>query len=138
MRILIVDDEDEALRAMERFLSRTDVEILPTHDSAQAAQLITTEHFDGMLIDYLMPGLDGLELVSTARRSQANRETPIIIVTGYDDMDTRNKAAKAGATCFLAKPFTPDKIRRVLWAALKNHDSSQAPSAEITREFVAF
>jgi DNA-binding response OmpR family regulator len=138
MRILIVDDEDETLRAMECFLARANVEIMSINDSAEASRLIATEHFDAMFIDYLMPTPNGLDLMAMARKSSVNQETPIILATGYDDVETRSKGAEAGATHFLAKPFTPDKIRRVLWAALKSRGTSQSPSADMTREFVAY
>ena len=138
MRILIVDDEDETLRAMQGFLGRTNVEIVPISNSPEAARLIVDEHFDAMFIDYLMPRPNGLELTSIARNSDHNQGTPIIMVTGYDDVETRSKGAEAGVTYFLPKPFTPDKIRRVMWTALKNRGSAQAPSVSLPPEFVAY
>jgi CheY-like chemotaxis protein len=126
MRILIVDDEDEALRAMSNFLAGTDGEIVLVSDSVEAARNITTEHFDVMFIDYVMPPPNGMELMSLARKSPMNHETPIVLVTGYDDFETRGKGAEAGATYFLAKPFTPEKIQSMLRAAATHCGSLKA------------
>jgi CheY-like chemotaxis protein len=112
--------------------------MLSVNDSVEAARLIVTESFDAMFIDYLMPTHNGLQLTSMARKSPTNHATPIILITGYDDVDTRNKGAEAGATYFLPKPFTPDKVRRVLANAVKNRPASPAPSFDIAREFVAY
>jgi len=137
MRILIVDDEEETLNAMAHFLAGTDAEILPVSESAEAAWYIANEHFDAMMIDYVMAPPDGLELTRLARRSSLNHGTPVILVTGYDDLDTRAKGAKAGVTRCLAKPFSPERIRSVLRAALTNPGFSEAPGVHLAGEFGA-
>lgn len=138
MRILIVDDENEACRAMSCFLGRSNAEVVSLNDSAEAARRIKDEHFDAMFIDYVMPTPNGLELMSLARKSPLNQETPIILVTGYDDQATRSAGAEAGAEYFLAKPFTPQKIRGVLRAALANRGHSEAPGMQPARGGAAF
>ena len=138
MRILIVDDENQALDAMASFLADPKVEIVSVTDSTEAAKQINSQHFDAMFIDFVMPPPNGMELMRMARISPLNQGTPIILVTGYDDIETRNKGAEEGATSFLAKPFTPQMIRNVLKSALFNIDSSKAPGVHLPRESVAF
>ena len=114
MRVLIVDDEKDTLRAIACFLDHSNVEILPVTDSVEAARHITDQHFDAMIFDIHMPTPNGLDLTRMARQTSINRTTPIGLVTGFDDVETRNKGAEAGATCFAGKPFTPETIRRIL------------------------
>jgi CheY-like chemotaxis protein len=114
MRVLIVDDEKSALKAMACFLDHSDLEIMPVTDSADAAQQIIDQDFDAMIIDVHMPFPDGIELTRLARRSSLNRRTPIALITGDDDIRIRCKGLEAGATCFAAKPFTPKIICGIL------------------------
>jgi CheY-like chemotaxis protein len=99
---------------MACFLDPSDVEILPVTDSVEAARHITNQHFDAMIIDVHMPSPDGLELTRLARRASINRTTPIALISGDEDIETRLKGLEAGASCFAGKPITPKKIRRIL------------------------
>ena len=114
MRVLLVDDEKDTLKAMASFLRYSDVEILPVADSVEAGRHITTRAFDAMIMDIHMSSPDGLELTRLARRSFINRRTPIVLITGYDDLETRRKGWDARATCFAGKPITPEKIRGIV------------------------
>ncbi|MGO8815740.1 MAG: response regulator [Terriglobia bacterium] len=125
MRVLIVDDEKDTLRVMERFLDTAELEILPVGESVEAARQITTRPFDAMIIDVHMPAPDGLELTRLTRRSFINRRTPIVLITGYDDLETRRKASDAGATCFAGKPVTQEKIRNIVQLLLGSVPSGQ-------------
>jgi CheY-like chemotaxis protein len=125
MRVLLVDDEKDTLRAMACFLNHSDVETLPVADSTEAARHITNQHFDAMIIDVHMPSPNGLELTRLARRSFINRRTPIALITGYDDLETRRKGSDARATCFAGKPVTPEKIRSIAQLLLGSVSSDQ-------------
>jgi CheY-like chemotaxis protein len=125
MRLLIVDDEKDILKAMERFLDHSDFEVMPVADGMQAAPQITTRPFDAMIFDIHMPSPDGLELTRLARRSFMNRRTPIALITGYDDLETRRKGTDAGATCFAGKPVTPEKLRSIAQLMLGSVSSSR-------------
>jgi CheY-like chemotaxis protein len=131
MRVLIVDDEKDTLRTLERFLDQCNVEILPLTDSVEAAQEIITQHFDAMILDVNMPSPDGLELTRLARRSFVNRKTPIGLITGYDDLETRQKGSDARATCFIGKPVTQDKIRSIVQLLLGSASSHQRTRARL-------
>ena len=99
---------------MACFLDHSNVEVLPVADSVEAARHITNQHFDAMIIDVKMPSPDGLELTRAARQTSVNCRTPIVLVTGYDDLETRRKGSEAGATGFAGKPITPENIRCIL------------------------
>jgi len=131
MPVLIVDDEKDTLRALERFLDPCDVEILPLTASVEAAQHIITQPFDAMILDIHMPSPDGLELTRLARRSYVNRRTPIGLITGYDDLETRQMGSDARATCFAGKPVTQDKIRSIVQLLLGSVSSHQRSRARL-------
>lgn len=114
MRVLLVDDEENTLRAMTHFLDHCDVEIVPTADSVEAAKHIINQTFDAMIIDVHMPSPDGLELTRLARQAPINRLTPIALITGDDEIKIRLKGLKAGASCFAEKPDTPKKLWGIL------------------------
>lgn len=114
MRVLLVDDEKDTLRAMSCFLDHSGVEFLAVMDSVEAAKHITDHHFDAMIIDVHMPSPDGLCLTRLARQTLINSGTPIVLVTGYDNFETRRKGSEAGATCIAGKPITPKMIRSIL------------------------
>ncbi len=114
MRVLLVDDEKDTLRAMACFLDHSNVETLPVADSMEAARHIVNQPFDAMIMDVHMPSPDGLELTRAARRTSLNGTTPIGLITGFDDTETQSKGSEAGATCFAGKPITPQKIRSIL------------------------
>jgi CheY-like chemotaxis protein len=114
MRVLLVDDEVQTLRTITSFLERSDAEVLPVTDYAEAARHITHEHFDGMIIDVHMSSPDSVELTRTARQTSPNRSAPIVLITGFDDFEIRRRGLEVGATFFAAKPITSEKIQSIL------------------------
>jgi DNA-binding response OmpR family regulator len=98
---MIVDDEPD---------------ILPYLESHEAAEHVHDEKFDGIITDVQMPHLDGFELAKRIRSSALNRTTPIIMLTGHDDVDTMRQGFRVGATCFLGKPIDRDRFSALLKA----------------------
>ena len=97
---MVVDDEPAVLDLIKSMIEPMGCEIQTMDDSRAAAERLETEKFDGVLVDVVMPHLDGFELTKRIRRSRNNRE--IVMLTGFDDVDTIRKGFGAGATCFLS------------------------------------
>jgi CheY-like chemotaxis protein len=114
MRLLIVDDEPSVLQYMKAMLEPLAEEIVTVEDSARAAEYLEGQKFDGVILDVRMPSLDGFELTRRARSSTLNSKSPIALLTGYDDAGTMVQGFKAGATCFLGKPLTREKIQSLV------------------------
>lgn len=114
MRVLLVDDEEDTLRAMTHLLDHCDVEIVPTPDSGEAAKHIINQNFDAMIIDVHVSSPDGLELTRLARKISINRSTPIALIAGDDEIEIRFKGLEAGASCFAEKPLNPKKLWGIL------------------------
>src|SRR5271157_3835465 len=105
MKILLVDDEPEVCRLVKTMVEPLGVEVRTSSDSREAALILQTEKFDGIMLDVAMPNLDGVELTRKIRASPPNQQVPIIMITGMDDVETMRRAFEAGATFFIGKPF---------------------------------
>lgn len=111
--ILVVDDEQPILDLLKANLEPLGANVTATSESPEAARIVETKKFDGVILDVCMPELDGLELTRRVRASRLNRKVPVVILTGMDDVETMRKAYLAGATCFLGKPISQQRIERL-------------------------
>lgn len=114
MRLLVVDDEALIVEVLKSFLEPSDSDVVGVTDSRAAAEWVEQEKFDGIFLDVRMPDLDGFELARKARASSLNSRTPIVMITGLGDVDTMRQGFKVGATCFLCKPITSERVRCVV------------------------
>jgi CheY-like chemotaxis protein len=117
MKILLVDDEPEVCRLFRAMVEPLGVEVRTSTDSQEAATILEDEKFDGIMLDVAMPGLDGVSLAKKIRSTPPNQQAPIIMITGLDDVETMRRSFKAGATFFLGKPFSREKIYSLFRAA---------------------
>jgi two-component system, chemotaxis family, chemotaxis protein CheY len=104
LKILVVDDEPDVLKLIKTVIQSLGYEVLGLTDSREAADRITHQKFDGIFLDARMPHLDGLGLVRHIRTSATNNSVPIVMLTGYDDVETMRTGFRAGITFFMAKP----------------------------------
>lgn len=122
-RILIVDDEPVMRTITESVLAQHEFEI-STADSAEQAILMINEGFvpDLLLLDVLMPGMNGFEACRILRRQHRLEHLPIIMLTALDDQDSIDEAYRCGATDFITKPLNipllPHRVRYLLRSSL--------------------
>jgi CheY-like chemotaxis protein len=117
MKILLVDDEPEVCRLVKTMVEPLGVEVRTSSDSQEAALILANEKFDGIMLDVAMPKMDGFELTRKIRSTPPNQQAPIIMITGFDDVDTIRRAFEAGATFFIGKPFSREKIYAIFRTA---------------------
>ncbi len=117
MKILLVDDEPQVCRLVKTLVEPLGVEVRTSSDSREAALILETEKFDGIMLDVAMPNLDGFELTRKIRATPPNQFAPIIMITGMDDVDTMRRAFEAGATFFIGKPISREKIYAIFRTA---------------------
>jgi len=104
-RVLIVDDEESIRLFLARILTtRLDAEVTLAGTCEQALLLAGSYAYDAILLDLLMPGMGGHEVLLRLRRASANVATPVIIVSVLADAATQNRCMKSGATGYLVKP----------------------------------
>jgi len=108
MRILVVDDDQNLVEALQRGLRREGYAVDVAYDGAEAHWLATETAYDAMVLDWMLPGLDGTELCDKLRR--ADVWTPILMLTARSGDAEEAGALDWGADDFLAKPFSYDVL----------------------------
>lgn len=115
--IMVVDDEDIALKSLLRILEKDGYNATAAADGEQAIALLHRHSFDLILTDLAMAPVDGLAVLTEAKK--VNPETEVIIITGYASVETAIDATKKGAFHYLQKPIRPDDVRHVIRQALE-------------------
>lgn len=112
MRVLIVDDSRSSLAYIGQVVAELDsVDIEPHLSPLLAIEAASRTQFDLVLVDHVMPEMDGIEVTRRLRADEAYRLVPIIMVTSDDDKAVRIRAIAAGATDFVAKPFDATELQ---------------------------
>jgi putative two-component system response regulator len=118
-RILVVDDEDRNLRLMEAILVPLGYDIFFARDGEQAVQKAKTDRTDLILLDIMMPKMDGFEAARALKADNDTNIIPIVMVTALQDVADRVKALEAGADDFLTKPVDKTEVRARVASLLK-------------------
>jgi len=117
-RVLICDDEP-VLRALIRAaLRHGEYDLLEAADGDEAVELALSERPHLVLLDMMMPGRTGLQVLQHLRADPHLAEVPVIMLTARAQEDDRKAAADVGATFFLPKPFSPAELARLVEEAL--------------------
>ena len=111
-RILVIDDEVVIGTSCKRALSPDGHEVTVHQDPQAGLQAALSGDFDVILLDLVMPGLGGLEILTCVKRAGVSSE--VVIITGHATVDSAVEAMKKGATDYLSKPFSPNQLRVVL------------------------
>ena len=115
-RILIVDDEDIVVRSCLRILADTDYAVDVARGGAEALKKIDETAYDVLLVDIMMPQINGLEVLQHVKQKRPGSE--VIIFTGLSQSETALRAQELGAFAYLPKPFEPEDIRELIAQAL--------------------
>jgi two-component system nitrogen regulation response regulator GlnG len=115
-RILIADDDSSMARLLGHVVSHEGLTPLLAKDGAEALQLVRAGDPDVLLTDIRMPGMDGMELMRKAK--EIDPELPVILITGFAQVQGAVEALRAGAHDYLAKPFEHQQVLRVVLRAL--------------------
>ena len=108
--VLAVDDEELNLELLEAYLAGTGCELVMARNGAEALQEVRLRGPDLVLLDVVMPGLNGFEVCARIKSDPANRLLPVVIVTSLNTVDDRVRALQAGADDFLAKPIDRNEL----------------------------
>lgn len=116
-RILVVDDEMTVCKSIRQVLIREDCEVDMAQSGEEALRKEDEKPYDVMIVDLMMPGLSGLDLLKMLKAR--NPKARIIMVTGYPTMKNTLQAMQLGAMDFLPKPFLPTTLRNLVAAAIE-------------------
>lgn len=117
-KILVIEDDISFCKLLEKFLIKKAYDVKIAFSAAEAKLAVQKENFDLILTDLRLPDSDGIILMSEFKA--AYPEIPIVLMTGYSDVNTAVKAIKNGASDYISKPFNPDEVLLVITNALQS------------------
>ena len=129
-RLLVVDDQPVNVQALYQAFS-ADHQVLMATSGAQALKVAQSRQPDLILLDVVMPGIDGYEVCRRLKVDERTRDIPVIFVTGHDDAEAEVRGLEAGAVDFISKPIHPTVVR----ARVRNHLTLKAQS-DLLRQWV--
>ena len=124
-RILVVDDERVVTEVVERYLLQQDFEVLLAADGHQALESARTWHPDLVVLDLMLPGMDGLEVCRNIRKESS---MPIIMLTAKGDETDRIVGLELGADDYVVKPFSPRELVARIKTVLRRAQSGPSPA----------
>jgi diguanylate cyclase (GGDEF)-like protein len=129
-RLLVVDDQPINIQALYQTFA-ADHQVLMATSGEQALELCATKRPDLVLLDVVMPGMDGYEVCRRLKEDDATRDIPVIFVTAHNDESAETRGLDAGAVDFISKPINPKIVR----ARVRTHLTLKA-QADLLREWV--
>lgn len=103
--ILVVDDDPSIRQLLETALTQSGHRVTVLPDGDAVIPTVNDGDIDGIVLDIMMPHVNGLEVLARLRESEAGREVPVLLLTGRDDAATREAGLAAGASFYVTKPF---------------------------------
>jgi class 3 adenylate cyclase len=136
-RILIVDDTESTRELLARRLRREGHQVVEVANGRAALDRVAMETFDLILLDMMMPDLNGYEVLTQLKADVRFRHTPVIVISALDEIDSVVRCIEAGAEDYLPKPFEPILLRARIGASLEKvrlRESEQAAVAQLKAE----
>lgn len=116
-RMLIIDDEEIVLRSCRKIFEAEGFEVTTTTNPQEGLNLVAEKAFDVVLVDWMMPGFDGMDVVEEIDKRSPN--SAIVMISGYPTVGRAKEAMKRGAMDYIAKPFRPEEIIEVVKKAVR-------------------
>jgi len=136
-KILVVDDDPRLRDLLRRYLGENDFSVTIADGAQSMNRIWVREHFDALVLDLMMPGEDGLQILRRLRA--AKDSTPVIMLTARGEDVDRIVGLELGADDYLAKPFNPRELLARLHAVLRRRPASDQPGAPTKEaEIVSF
>ena len=109
-KILAVDDEKHIVRLVQVNLERAGYTVVTANDGKEALQKVADENPDLVVLDVMMPYMDGFEVLQNLRRNPSTRDIPVIMLTAKAQDADVFKGWQSGVDCYLTKPFNPMEL----------------------------
>lgn len=109
-KVLVVDDESEIVKMFSAYLAKDGYQILEAYSGLGALEVVRAERPDVIVLDVMLPDVDGIEVCRRIKQAEETRLTPVILVTGWGERDRRLGGLMAGADDFLGKPLDPFEL----------------------------
>ncbi|HNW96141.1 MAG TPA: response regulator transcription factor [Anaerolineaceae bacterium] len=116
-KILITDDDQKLLKMLKRTLTYENMDVLTASTGVEALEIVSQQKPDVLILDWMMPEMDGLELVQRLR--DMNNRLPVLMLTARDAIEDRVDGLESGADDYLVKPFAPSELVARVHALLR-------------------
>jgi len=117
-KMLIIDDEEIVLKSCRKIFEAEGFNVITTINPQEGLKLVSESHFDVILVDWMMPGFDGMDVVEEIDKRSPN--STVVMISGYPSVGRATEAMKRGAMDYLAKPFRPEEVVEVVKKALRS------------------
>jgi len=131
MRVLVVDDDREIREFMETFLGKDGIDVKTLADPTLAADEIKVGGYHMVVLDLMMPDMDGVEVLQRIRH--VDSDVAVVIFTGYPTLDTAVQSMKLDAVDYLKKPFNPEEFREVVDRVMRKKGLLRSPEESLHR-----
>ena len=121
--VLIVDDDQRLLKMLRRTLAYEGFDVLTATDGQEGLDQVRTHHPDIIILDWMMPEMEGIETVKVLR-TEDNR-TMVLMLTARDAIENRVEGLESGADDYLVKPFAPEELVARVHALLRRSETQQ-------------
>jgi len=116
-KMLVIDDEEIVLKSCRKIFEAEGFEVVTTANPQEGLKLVSESHFDVILVDWMMPGLDGMDVVEEIDKGSPN--SAMVMISGHPSVGRATEAMKRGAMDYVAKPFRPEEIIEVVKKAVR-------------------
>lgn len=113
-KILVIDDEPEITEIVETFLTENGFKVLTENEPGRAIEKARGFKPDVILLDIMMPGVDGYDICQALKRDPEFSNVPIIFLTGKDRTDDMGRSFKSGGDMFIKKPFSCERLLEIV------------------------
>jgi DNA-binding response OmpR family regulator len=113
-KILVVDDDEMVLMALDELLKPEGYEVQAVSSGREALKRIDEKTYDLLMLDIIMPEMDGFDLCRRIREKDEYKETPIVFLTAKSREQDKKDGLEAGANLFLSKPISPEKLLAII------------------------
>ena len=134
-KALLIEDDRKLAALLVEFLGQNGVETVLAQDGGQALQQLAAQRFDILLVDIMLPGMDGLTLT---RKIRERWNTPVIMVTARGDDADKIVGLELGADDYIAKPFNPRELLARIRAVLRRAEPGDQPKFQSGGLFIDF
>jgi YesN/AraC family two-component response regulator len=121
--VLVVDDDQLVLELLQEYLKDEEYQVITAGSGEEGISKIHSVRVDIALVDYKMPGMDGLETIE--KMTESDPETVTILMTGFPTIDSSIKAMKLGASNYILKPFKLEEVKLAVTKATQEHQLRQ-------------
>ena len=134
-KILVVDDNRINRQTLLRNLEAEGHSVVLAEEGQQALELLGGQPFDVVLLDIIMPGMDGYETLERIKADPELRDIPVIVISAVEELDSAVRCIEMGAEDYLPKPFNPVLLRARLNASLQKKKLRDLEKAFLKQEF---